>query len=283
MLGTLIAIVKLQSLASVLPGLGMFAFIAMLITFAAARVSFDPEIIWEKSAVAQLNSNQLSGGTPVINCHTCGLVRNHAGSEFMTESSVERITSPGMSVCERCGAAMHHRIVDSTERTAAFLLAAVTMLIPANLYPVMTVKTLGQGSPDTILSGVVRLIESGLWGLGMIVFVASIVVPCLKISVLSFLLYSVRYKPNWRPRDRTVLYRITEAIGAWSMVDVFLVGLLSGLVNLGLIASIRPGIGATFFAAAVILTIFAARSFDPRLIWDATGSEEATHWPMPQE
>ena len=129
----------------------------------------------------------------------------------------------------------------------------------------------GQGAPSTILSGVLHLIEDGLWGLAMIVFVASIVVPVTKLLVLSFLLLTVQYKSNLRPGDRTLLYRVTEVIGAWSMVDIFLVGLLSSLVSLEALSTIEPGIGASYFAAAVVLTIFAAQSFDSRLIWDNAG------------
>jgi len=130
------------------------------------------------------------------------------------------------------------------------------------------VTTLGRGAPDTIISGVIKLMDSGLWGLAIIVLVASIVVPFLKIAVLCYLLISVHKQSTWRPGDRTRLFRITEVVGAWSMVDVFLVGLLAGLVKLGLVATIEPGIGATFFAGAVILTMLAAHNFDPRIIWD---------------
>jgi paraquat-inducible protein A len=147
-------------------------------------------------------------------------------------------------------------------------MSAIVFLIPANIYPVMTVTTLGRGAPDTIISGVIKLMDSGLWGLAIIVLVASIVVPFLKIAVLCYLLISVHKQSTWRPGDRTRLFRITEVVGAWSMVDVFLVGLLAGLVKLGLVATIEPGIGATFFAGAVILTMLAAHNFDPRIIWD---------------
>jgi len=154
------------------------------------------------------------------------------------------------------------------------------MLVPANVLPIMTVKVLGAGHPDTIISGIIRLIESGLWGLALIVLIASIVVPALKLTALSYLLYSVNKGSDWRPRDRTLLYRVTHWVGAWSMVDVYLVGLLAGLVKLGLIATIEPGWGATFFCAAVIMTIFAANNFDSRLIWDralATESDLLDH------
>ena len=110
-----------------------------------------------------------------------------------------------------------------------------------------------------------------MWPLAMIVFIASIVVPVLKLIVLSYLLWSIQRRSNWRPRDRTQLYRVTELVGAWSMVDIFLVGLLSALVSMGALSTILPGIGATFFAGVVVLTMFAAQSFDPRLIWDNTG------------
>jgi len=258
MLGTLIAAVKLRALAQVIPGLGMAGFVMMLISYSAARASFDPEVLWARCKVKQLHSDEFPAGAEaarVLTCHTCGLLRP---------------LDPDLHHCERCGAKVHFRVVDSMEKTWALLISACIMLIPANLYPVMSVKKLGRGNADTIVSGVIHLMEAGLFGLAFIVLFASLVVPVLKLTTLGYLLYSVRSKSDWRPRDRTLLYRITEVVGAWSMVDVFLVGLLSGLVSLGLLASIEPGIGVTFFGAAVILTMLAAHSFDPRLIWDNT-------------
>ena len=258
MLGVLIAVVKLQSVAQVSPGLGMFGFVMMLITYTAARANFDPEVLWDKCDIKQQNSNDFPEGLDqvrVLNCHTCGLLRP-------LESHMRH--------CLRCGAGVHFRVVNSLEKTGALLISACIMLIPANIYPVMSVNKLGRGSSDTIVSGVIHLMEAGLIGLAFLVVFASIVVPLLKLSALGYLLNSVRNKSDWRPRDRALLYRITEIVGAWSMVDVFLVGLLSGLVSLGFLASIEPEIGITFFGAAVILTMLAAHSFDPRLIWDNT-------------
>lgn len=253
MLGTLIAIVKLEELATVVPGLSLAAFAALLVVYTLGRSQFDSEILWQK--VEKFNEKDtaltsIRSDDRVLHCHLCdGLqTRGHQ--------------------CHRCGAAIHRRIEGSIEQTWALLLSAVLMLIPANLFPVMTFKTLGKGAPDTILSGIIYLIKSGLWGLGLIVLFASIIVPIAKLLSLSFLLYSVQTKSNWKPKDRALLYRVIEAVGSWSMVDVFLVGLLSGLVSLGLLANITPGIGASFFGAAVILTMLAAHRFDPRLIWD---------------
>jgi len=262
MLGTLIAVVKLRGLATVSPGLGMFGFIGLLFVYSAARIRFDPEVIWQHSRVKQLRSTQIDSQAKVICCHTCGLIRPF---------------SEHLHHCDRCRGKMHFRAIDSLERTSALLVSAALMLIPANLLPVMTIKMVGKGNPDTIISGIIHLFEGGLWGLAMIVLIASIVVPGLKLSAMSFLIYSVKNKSTWKPRDRTLLYRVTEVVGAWSMVDVFLVGLLSGLVQLGFLATVEPGLGVVFFGAAVILTMLAASSFDPRLIWDeAKDSKEIT-------
>jgi paraquat-inducible protein A len=175
-------------------------------------------------------------------------------------------------VCPRCGSIMHQRKPNSLKRTWALVLAAVIFYIPANLLPVTVVISLGREQSDTIMSGVIYFIQSGMWPIALVIFVASILVPVLKLIMLTFLLITVQRKSAWRPKDRTRLYRITEAIGRWSMVDIYVVTILVALVNLGNLATIKAGAGAGFFAAVVVITIFAAMSFDPRLIWDAKES-----------
>lgn len=138
----------------------------------------------------------------------------------------------------------------------------------------MTVISFGEGEPDTIISGVKALLAVGMYPVAILVFFASIFVPVLKLTLLTFLLVSVQIKSLWRPRDRTVMYRITEAVGRWSMVDIFMISILAALVKLGSIATIEPGAGAGFFAAVVIMTMFASMAFDPRLIWDAMENED---------
>ena len=253
MLGTLIAIVKLQDLAQVVPGFSLAAFTALLIVYAMARSSFDATTFWQRIEHLRGTGQELTTIDPdsqILHCHICD------GLQLQGHN------------CQRCGAAIHHRVENSIQRTWALLCAAAIMLIPANIYPVMTIKKLGKGQPDTIISGIISLMEAGLYGLGLIVLFASIVVPFAKLITVGYLLRSVQSGSTWRPRDRTMLYRVTEAIGSWSMVDVFLVALLAGLVSLGILANVTPGIGASFFGAAVILTMFAAQQFDPRLIWD---------------
>jgi paraquat-inducible protein A len=119
------------------------------------------------------------------------------------------------------------------------------------------------------MSGVIYFITSGSWPIALVIFIASIVVPLAKLLILTFLLISLQRKSQWRPRDRTRLYRITEVVGRWSMLDIYVITILVALVKLGALASIEAGPAAVFFAAMVVITIFAAMSFDPRLIWDS--------------
>ncbi len=170
--------------------------------------------------------------------------------------------------CPVCNSVLHSRIPYSLTKTSALLLASLFLYVPANILPIMTVIFQGAGQPDTIMQGVLHLLEGGMWPLALIVFVASIVVPVLKLVVLSGLLISIRFQSQWNPVERTRLYRIMEFIGRWSMVDIFVIAILVALVQFGNTASIFPGLGALSFAAVVVLTMFAAHTFDPRLIWD---------------
>lgn len=171
--------------------------------------------------------------------------------------------------CPRCGGTVHSRIPHSLARTWALLLAAMILYIPANVYPIMQNTYLGAETSNTILSGVALFLKEGDWLLAAVIFTASIVVPLLKMLSLLYLLVNVRAAPQARKsRQQTVLYRITELVGRWSMVDVFVIGILTALVQMGMISTIDPGIGAMAFGAVVVLTMLAAISFDPRLIWD---------------
>jgi paraquat-inducible protein A len=259
LLGVLIAVVKLQDLADVIPGVSMYALAALLLVYSAARASFEPHALWQGVSARGPALTADEQADSYLNCHSCGWLMP---------------ADAGLSHCGRCASPLHHRIPHSLQKTWALLFSATLLYVPANLYPVMTVIRFGQGEPSTILGGVLHLIEEGMWGLAMIVFFASVVVPSLKLLILAYLLISVQKKSDWRARDRTQLYRVTEVVGAWSMVDIFLVGLLSALVSLDALSTIRPGLGASYFAAVVVLTMFAAHSFDPRLIWDNNGNRK---------
>ena len=254
MLGVLISVVKLLDLATIIPGISLYAFIGLMVTMAAAQANLDTSVIWP-FIKGEGESKTPPGGTTTIAqnlaaCHTCGFIKAPHGH------------------CPRCKTPIHSRKPNSQGRTWALIFSAIILFIPANIYPVMTVIQFGQGYPSTILGGVVHLIESGMWVLALIIFFASIIVPVLKLIILSFLLISIQRKSAWRSRDRTLLFRVTEVVGAWSMVDIYVVAILAGLVNLGALSTIKPGIGVIFFGAVVVITMFAAHSFDPRLIWD---------------
>jgi paraquat-inducible protein A len=171
--------------------------------------------------------------------------------------------------CPRCGATLHSRKPDSIARTWALVIAACIFYIPANVLPMTTVTSLGQVQSDTIMSGVIYFIQSGSWPIALVIFIASIFVPLVKLFILGYLLVSVQHRSHFRPKDRTRLYLITEAVGRWSMLDIFVVTILVALVNLGALATIQAGPAALHFAAVVVITMVAAMSFDPRLIWDA--------------
>ncbi len=205
----------------------------------------------------------------IITARNAGLIACHSCHFLCAQGnrSADRI-------CPRCGAGLHDRKPNSIARTWALVLAAILFYIPANLLPITVVISLGKAQSDTIMSGVIYFVHSGMWPIALVIFVASVFVPLLKLLILIYLLISVQRKSTWRQKDRTKLYRITEIIGRWSMVDIFVVTILVALVHLGGLATIHAGPGALFFGAVVVTTIFAAISFDPRLIWD---TQEVIH------
>jgi paraquat-inducible protein A len=171
--------------------------------------------------------------------------------------------------CPRCGGPVALRKPDSLARSSALLAAAAILYVPANLLPVMTTTTILSSESDTIMSGVLVLIHSGSWPLGALVFLASIVVPLMKLLSLSLLIFVAARGAMRTPLQATRLYRLIEFIGRWSMLDVYAVTLLVGLVQIQSLATIQPGGGIVAFGAVVVLTMLSAQCFDPRLLWDA--------------
>ncbi|SAL28221.1 paraquat-inducible protein [Caballeronia peredens] len=191
----------------------------------------------------------------VVACHACGLVQPLA-------RTVEK------QRCTRCDAIVHRRHPDSVARTWALLISAAILYIPANLFPIMHTSSILGSEDDTILSGVALFWNDGDYPLAAVIFVASILVPMLKLVTLGFLVISVQRRSVWRPRQRTTLFRIVEGIGRWSMLDVFVITLTIALVRFKSLAVITPGPGALAFASVVVLTMIASMQFDPRLMWD---------------
>jgi paraquat-inducible protein A len=176
--------------------------------------------------------------------------------------------------CPRCHSALHLRKPDSLQRTSALLITAAVLYIPANVLPIMTTAQLGSAEDSTILGGVVLLVHHGSYPVAAVIFIASVLVPLSKFFAIGWLCWSVARRHSTSHRQRTVLYRATEIIGRWSMVDVFVVMILVALVHLGGLIRITPGAAAVAFAGVVIVTMLAAESFDPRLIWDELGERD---------
>lgn len=193
----------------------------------------------------------------LIGCRSCG--------------HVSRVPEGAMDAafkCPVCNAHLESRESGMISKTWALVMAGLILYIPANLFPIMTLDMLGNSEKETIFSGVVELFQSGMYAIGLLVFCASITVPLMKLLGLAYLLLTVQRRHTIRKRDRTRLYRVIEFIGRWSMLDVFLLSILVAVVSLGQVATISPEIGMVFFASVVIITMFAAHIFDPRLIWD---------------
>ncbi len=178
------------------------------------------------------------------------------------------------SLCERCGATLHSRKVNSLSRTWAFLMASLVFYIPANLLPVMNTSMLGNGADSTIMSGVLEFWQHGAWDIALIIFIASIAVPGVKFAALSLLLVTVQRGSSWARKERSRLYRFIELIGYWSMLDVIVVALVAALVKFHGLANIEPRVGILFFGLVVVFTMVSAMSFDPRLIWDSPLKQE---------
>lgn len=187
----------------------------------------------------------------LVSCHRCELVHDQ-----------------GVARCRRCHAHLSSRKPYSLQRVWAWLIAGIVAYIPANLYPMLVTRQLGTTHEDTIVGGVIVLADTGAYGIAGIVFFASVVVPLSKFGVIALLAWSVTRPNSLSQHSRLHLHEVIEFVGRWSMIDVFVVALLTALVQLGAAASVHPGPAAVCFALSVVFTMLSAQAFDPRLIWD---------------
>ncbi|VVD75622.1 paraquat-inducible protein A [Pandoraea eparura] len=264
MLGVLITIMKMVSLARVIPETSLFAFGALTLMFCVIAAC-DPRMLWElrdevmnrggaEPTVHPATANVSVIHTGFVACHCCGLV--HSRSAHASDAR-----------CARCRSPLHELRPESITRTFGLLLAAALLYIPANLLPIMHTSSLGRTEDDTILGGIAYFWRSGDWPLAVIVFVASVMVPMLKLAILTLQTVTAHRGSDWRPLERAKLYRMVERIGRWSMLDIFVVSLTVALVRFGSLAQITAGPGALAFGSVVVLTMLASNAFDPRLIW----------------
>ena len=267
LLGVFVAYTKLGDLVTIELGPAVYALGLLTVVWVWAEVAFDPHAVWEEIERRGQTHAPMPVDPPLawrpgaMGCEGCGLVCVPAETD---------------GHCPRCGSTVHERKPNSVSRTWALVIAAIVLYIPANVYPVLTVMQLGAGMPSTILGGVEELLDSGMYPLAALVFFASIMVPLFKLLGLGTMLTATQLgRPgagaSMLIRERTVLYHIVAWIGRWSMVDIFMESLLGALVQFGRAVTIEPGVGALAFCAVVFITIFAAETFDPRLMWDAAG------------
>jgi paraquat-inducible protein A len=254
LLGMIVAYVKLIELAHIELGIAVYAFVATVLFEIAAEAKIEPMAVWHR-LMAQALPSLLDGppGSRIMSCHACRqMVRVGSQSHHAR--------------CPRCHASVHGDDPNARKTSLALLVAAIVLYVPANLLPVMTVIYFGSGQPDTIMSGVVELWQADMYPVAALVFTASIMVPVLKILALGWLIFASN-RSEKVAREKTRIYRIVELVGRWSMVDIFMIGILTALVHLGNVATIIPGVGALAFASVVVLTMCASSAFNPRSVW----------------
>ena len=282
LLGILVALIKIAHLATVIPGIGLYAVGLLVVLLAIAASIFEPRAIWSRvvwadgSLPPDLRPRRAGQGGSVptdawvsvhpglASCTICGLLSRPAGPDQLGE-------------CPRCGAVLAARRHFSLQTTWALVIAAAILYVPANTFPVLVTTTFGSTESSTILQGVVFLYQEGSWVLALIVLVASVIVPLGKLVALGYLMITVQQGSLKSNHDRTRLYRLVEVIGRWSMLDVFVVAFIVALVQLDPLMSVAPGIGVMYFMVVVVLTMIAAHTFDPRLIWNPSEEGRSPH------
>ncbi|MEN8190148.1 MAG: paraquat-inducible protein A [Thermodesulfobacteriota bacterium] len=268
LLGVLVSIIKVYQLAEISYRPGFFCFLILSLTTILSLTLLDRGEFWQ--AITRLkedfNTTVPQKFTPpmvddnarssnIIHCHECEL----------TLPSPEKITS---SSCPRCNAHLHYRIPRSLQLTWALLICSVVFLIPANILPIMRVDTFGSPLYSTIMDGVIYFFHEKEFGIGLIIFTASILVPVFKVIGLTIILVSIHFKTETSLRQKAIMFRFIEFIGRWSMLDIFVIAFMAALVDFANLSSTHPAPGAFFFTLVVISTMFAAISFDPRCLWD---------------
>ncbi|GHC22315.1 paraquat-inducible protein A [Kushneria pakistanensis] len=277
LIGVLVSLVKILSLASIGFGVSFWAFCLFVVLMLLISRSVDRDWLWnlmapEPTPPAHTRAGRTAQSQKIVGCTVCGTVNDYLHHQ--------------PCYCRRCGEKLHMRRRHSVQKTLALLLVSALLYIPAMVLPIMTVSSLNDTTTQTVIGGVLLLLDHGDYPIAAIIFLASVVIPVAKLMALFWLCLKVGRPQPWRPEVRMTLYRVTEFIGRWSMIDVFVVALLAALVQLGVLMHVSAEPGIIAFGGVVILTMVAAMSFDPRLIWDAADHADLdnnyTSIPSPQ-
>ncbi len=264
LVGVLITIIKMSHTAAVSLNGGFFCLVGLVLTTAAAQSAIDPPRFWammdKEPAPADLPAKAASDD--YLFCHDCHKLL-----------PADYLESSGQHRCPRCGHSLHPRKQDSLARTWALLLTAVVLTLPANLLPIMEVDYFGVPERSTIMDGIIYFFKEGSYGIGLVIFIASVLVPLFKIVGLVIILLSIHCRWQSWLRHKAMMFRFIELIGRWSMLDIFVITLLCSLAQFGFLSTISAAPASLYFTGVVLSTMFAALSFDPRLLWDAAAAK----------
>ena len=262
LMGLIISFVKLVADADISLGPSFWAFCLFCLLHLRAFQVIDRRELWARIAPCP---------APQVAAHTgkSGLEQNLKLCKVCT--AVVPVTQ---THCSRCHTKVHLRQRASVQNTLALLIAATILYLPANLMPIMRTVSFGEALDSTIISGLILMWQDGAYPVALIILLASVIVPVAKILVMFWLCYLTRLPLSARKQYSTKIYRLVDWVGRWSMVDVLVVAIMAALVRFDLLMSVYPGVGALVFATVVILTMLAALSFDPRLLWDPLPKKE---------
>lgn len=281
LIAILVTIIKMEPTTGISYGAGLICFVGLVIVMACISSTFDRQYCWrrieelrgesDKETQVPAETLHLSKGMIGTRAMTSGLLQCHSCHKVVRH---EQPAAGHQLYCPRCGAKIHWRIAHSVGTTWALVLTALILFFPANLLPIMEVVFLGVPEKSTILDGIIYFFQNGSHGIGLIILSASILVPVFKILGLSVLLYSINFRRATRLLQKSIMFRFIAFIGRWSMLDIFVIALLCALVDFGFLTTVQVAPAAVFFTGVVLATMFAAISFDQRLLWDLVDMQE---------
>jgi len=268
LIGIFITIIKMRHMAAITSNVGFFCFIGVVLATIAAQASLNHQAFWSR----------LDPGTPVAPPQDRPGVATGREAGLCLCPTCEKVIPLGPDEgqhCPRCGQHIHLRGKESLSRTWALIITAMILTLPANLLPIMEVQYFGVPDQSTIMDGIIYFFEEGSYAIGAIILTASILVPLFKIVGMLLILLTIHFRKPERIRHKALMFRFISFIGRWSMLDIFVIALLCALVRFGFLSTITPAPATFYFTGVVLCTMFAAISFDPRLLWDTTeGLEE---------
>ncbi|MCI5123784.1 MAG: PqiA/YebS family transporter subunit, partial [Candidatus Electrothrix sp. AR5] len=273
LIAVFITIIKMNHAATIEYNPGFFCFIGLVATTVAAQASIDNALFWkmidrrgEKESFVIATDAHVETGREagLLLCQSC-----------LKVTPLAAISQEGWTDCPRCGEMLHLRKQNSVDRSWALIVTALLLTLPANLLPIMSVSRLGRVTQSTILDGIILFFREGSYGIGLVILTASVLVPLFKIIGMSLILISIHNQWTTWLRHKALMFRFIQFIGRWSMLDIFVIALLCSLVRFGSLSTVDTAPAALYFSAIVLCTMFAAISFDPRLLWDSPEKETA--------